>query len=367
MAIPCTLSIDKVQASISREIDVSTGTHSTPDSTLASNMTHMDLRNCGSGLKDSRPPPEEDSKPRPNRMQGHSTAPNGYTGTLIIEGGEGVVMEPARNGNAEKESNSSSNKFGISGRENEIRNGRDGKTLLKENTEYTQKLRRSLFDLLEYPAPWPLIPSSQERWQYLEHQLNHRSLPTTLIAHDPCDTFAVNSCNELGEAKEEPYGAWMEHEDIGHTCDLRLTLEAQARVTDEESKDLASSAASPNTSQNNTLRGQKTVNESDILMFREWTDTGVKITLNSKINELPGYGFCLKTSHPGPIYPPPVIIFECPLLEPQSTNPAPPKIETAHLYINPTSWIGYGHHSSIVDAELEIPCSAIARLDNTDY
>lgn len=181
--------------------------------------------------------------------------------------------------------------------------------------------------------------------------------------HDPWNLLAVDSSNEHGRAKrKEPYGSWIEREDIIHTYDLKLTPEVQARVKDDDDSKITGSSTVAKDS-----LGEEPKEEEEIFMTSEETGTGVKLTIDGTQRHPPGFLFYPENATLGPIYPPIFVIFDLPSQESQPVDPSPSTIDKAHLYISPRDWIGYGNHSCVVEVELELPRSAIIRPSHTDY
>lgn len=169
--------------------------------------------------------------------------------------------------------------------------------------------------------------------------------------------LAVNSSNEHGYAfKHHPSKMWTEVNDITHIYDLTLSPESQERSKTEDAGVAGVSIPSKN-------RIPKMTQEQVAPNIKS-IHSNATLTVDDALKIPSGYLLYPENAPPGPIYPPIFVIFELPSQDAKNTTPQ--EIDMAHLYISP-NFIGQGHHSSVVDVELELPRSAIVRPELADY
>lgn len=206
----------------------------------------------------------------------------------------------------------------IKDRESLIRKGTCGKPVKRLNAE--EPIRHtaasedasqsliSLFEMSNYPYPWPLVPFSTPAIT-LQKRIPYHLLPQKLVVHDPWNLLFVDETNirKRGEDME-----WTSKKDIVRTYCLQLSPTGKEMVEKE-------------------------------IKSRAELDAKCK-----DIDQREGYLIdpeC-KTSPAIMIFPP---------LRP----PPPESVPEAHLYLSPAHQVGTGNHSVVYNAEWELPRSLL--------
>jgi hypothetical protein len=164
----------------------------------------------------------------------------------------------------------------------------------------------SLFEMSNYPCPWPLVPFSTPAIT-LQKRIPFHLLPQKLVVHDPWNLLFVDGRNII---KRDEDTEWTSKEDIIRTYHLQLSLEGKKMVEKE-------------------------------LKSRAELDAKCK-----DINQREGYLSECETSPAIMVFPP---------LRP----PPPESVPEAHLYLSPAHQVGTGNHSVVYNAEWELPRSLL--------
>ncbi|PFH48330.1 hypothetical protein AMATHDRAFT_196740 [Amanita thiersii Skay4041] len=178
-----------------------------------------------------------------------------------------------------------------------------------------------------YPAPWPMVPFSY-RAPKLQKRLPLYMLPKKLVVHDPWDLLAVHSSRFYEGLRDE--ADWTTMEDITHVYNLTLSAAGQER-----------------------MKEQKRHDAEHILLERKKKRKGLIIPDVDKLEE-PYDGFVvppMTDDFHTPVEPPIYVIHDPP--------PEPKSPEVAHLYIDPGLISGWGNHSMVLYAELEVSRSLL--------
>lgn len=149
----------------------------------------------------------------------------------------------------------------------------------------------------------------------LEKRISFGLLPKKLIVHDPWNLLNVNTTYGVPERPKD-VGKWTDKPDRTHTYYLELSREARETIEDEEERRVMQEFANRNQQVN-----------------------GGTIQMPPIEKAVPGV-----QTIPMPTY--------------AMLPPKPPqlkRVEEAHLYIHPSHSIGVGNHSSVYEAEWEIP------------
>jgi hypothetical protein len=181
-------------------------------------------------------------------------------------------------------------------------------------SEETSQSSVSVFDLSNYPPPWPLVPFSAPPLK-LQKKIPLHLLPQKLIVHDPWNLLFVDE-RVVGE--EDTDVKWTSKDDIVRTYHLKLSTAGKEKVEKELQ-----------------LRGDLEAKCKDIGQ-RE----GSLIMPNSH------------TSGPAT---PAIMVF------PPLCPPPPESVPEAHLYLSPAHPAGTGHHSVVYNAEWELPRSMLVK------
>ena len=206
----------------------------------------------------------------------------------------------------------------IKDRELMIRKGTCGKPVEQHDAEET--IRRaiasedtsrspiSLFEMSNYPYPWPLVPFSMPAITLQKRILFHL-LPQKLVVHDPWNLLLVDERN-IGKQDEDM--EWTSKKDIIRMYPLQLSP-AGMEMVEKEMKSHADLDA-------------------------KCKDIGQRkgYLLDPKCNTLPAIM----------VFPP-----LCP--------PPPESMPEAHLYLSPAHQVGTGNHSVVYNAEWELPRSLL--------
>lgn len=188
---------------------------------------------------------------------------------------------------------------------------------------------KSLFDLSNYPAPWPLVPFTTKRVPKLQKKLSLHLLPQKLVVHDPWNLLFVNanvrglaseseSDDDRRHKKERPDAnvKWTDKKDVVRIYNLQLSDANQMYVKSTES-----------------VRGVM----ADML-GKMHDQVPVEDDSDSPgCGVIPDVTACIPTS------------------------PAPHTVPEAHLYISPAHRTGVGHHSAVYEAEWELPRSLLVK------
>ena len=214
----------------------------------------------------------------------------------------------------------------IKDNENLIRRGVFGKPIKRTEGQETERRtgasseKTSVFDLSNYPPPWPLVPFSA-RTPRLQKRIPFHLLPQKLVVHDPWNLLAVeepdnsSDSNECGDANDTTECS--PKDDITHTYHLQLSESGKETVEREQK-----------------LRAD---------LDAKCKDIGQRM----------GYTDALKPTAESVPVSPMVMVF--PPLRP----PPPESVPEAHLYLSPAHRIGTGHHSVVYNAEWELPRSML--------
>ena len=175
-------------------------------------------------------------------------------------------------------------------------------------SEDTSRSPISLFEMSNYPYPWPLVPFSTPTTT-LQKRIPFHLLPKKLVVHDPWNLLLVDNRN-IGKRDEDM--EWTSKKDIIRTYRLQLSPAGMEMVENE-------------------------------IKSRAELDAKCK-----DIGQREGYVLdpeC-KTSPAIMVFPP---------LRP----PPPESVPEAHLYLSPIHQVGTGNHSVVYNAEWELPRSLL--------
>jgi Lipopolysaccharide kinase (Kdo/WaaP) family len=180
--------------------------------------------------------------------------------------------------------------------------------------------KASVFDLSNYPPPWPIVPFSA-RTARLQKRIPFHLLPQTLIVHDPWNLLSVNKqdtgsdsseCGDAHDAKE-----WNPKDDIIRTYHLQLSESGKEKVENELK-----------------LRADLDAKCKDIGQRESYTHTLDPMTESEPVSPM-------------------VMVF------PPLCPPPPESVPEAHLYLSPAHHVGSGNHSVVYNAEWELPRSLL--------
>ena len=214
----------------------------------------------------------------------------------------------------------------IKDNENLIRKGVLGEPIKRPEGQETGRHtgapseKMSVFDLSNYPPPWPLVPFSAKTPR-LQKRIPFHLLPQKLIVHDPWNLLSVeergNSCNssECGDANDTT--EFSLKDDIIRVYHLQLSESGKETVEREQK-----------------LRADLNVKCKDISQ-REGHSQTLELTAESE-----------------PVSP---MVMVFPPLRP----PPPESVPEAHLYLSPAHHVGTGNHSVVYNAEWELPRSML--------
>jgi hypothetical protein len=206
----------------------------------------------------------------------------------------------------------------IKDREVLIRKGTCGKPLKRPDAEEptrhavasedASRSPISLFEMSNYPYPWPLVPFSTPAIN-LQKRIPYHLLPQKLVVHDPWNLLLVDECN-IGKRDKDM--EWTSKKDIIRTYRLQLSP-AGKKMVEKEIKSRAELDA-------------------------KCKDIGQRegYLLDPECNSSPA-----------------IMVF--PPLRP----PPPESVPEAHLYLSPTHQVGTGNHSVVYNAEWELPRSLL--------
>ncbi|KAH7915961.1 hypothetical protein BJ138DRAFT_1140844 [Hygrophoropsis aurantiaca] len=172
--------------------------------------------------------------------------------------------------------------------------------------------KRSIFDLSNYPPPWPLLPNVAA-CPRLQARIPLHLLPRKLIVHDPWKLLSVH------HADTDFNTSWLKKEDVTRTYRLQFS---------PQGKEQAEQSLRNSIKENIEIQQKWDKGERDRLIFYETASAGLEA------GAIKG----------------PVVRASLPK-RPQK----PLNVPEAHLYITPNTKLGEGHHSVVYRAELELP------------
>jgi hypothetical protein len=181
----------------------------------------------------------------------------------------------------------------------------------------------SVFNLDNYPPPWPLVPFSAPTHK-LQKRIPFHLLPQKLVVHDPWNLLFVDNENEEDHDSSDESDSGHASDDMEWTAktDIIRTYKLHFSEQGKEKVDIERKA-------------------------RAELETKTKDT-----NEREGFMHFPDSTKSGPV--PPAIMVVPPL-----RPPPPESVPEAHLYLSPAHRSGIGNHSVVYKAELELPRSML--------
>jgi hypothetical protein len=206
----------------------------------------------------------------------------------------------------------------IKDRELLIRKGTCGKPVERHDAEEpirhavasedTSQSPISLFEMSNYPYPWPLVPFSTPAIT-LQKRIPFHLLPKKLVVHDPWNLLLVDERN-IGKRDEDM--EWTSKKDIIRTYRLQLSPAGKEMVEKEIKSRAELDAKCKDIGQQKGYLLDPECNTSPAIM----------------------------------VFPP-----LCP--------PPPESVPEAHLYLSPAHQVGTSNHSVVYNAEWELPRSLL--------